>query len=175
MESEAIDSPVCRGFEFTAEGPIDYDALFQTLAFSGFQATNLGLAIEQINAMLHFQNTRVDVDEGEGDTAVYGVGAPAGVQTRARDCKIFLGVTSTLVSGGMREVIRFIVKHKMVDVVCVTAGGVEEDLIKCLAPTHLGDFDLRGANLRARGLSTFYSNSRSNRESDCSEPQLLSF
>lgn len=28
----------------------------------------------------------------------------------------------------------------MVDVLCTTAGGIEEDLIKCLAPTYLGDF-----------------------------------
>ncbi|NXX78315.1 DHYS synthase, partial [Urocolius indicus] len=34
-----------------------------------------------------------------------------------------------------------------------TAGGVEEDLIKCLAPTYVGDFSLRGCDLRQRGLN----------------------
>jgi deoxyhypusine synthase len=29
-----------------------------------------------------------------------------------------------------------------------TAGGIEEDIIKCLAPTYLGDFHLRGKSLR---------------------------
>jgi deoxyhypusine synthase len=34
-----------------------------------------------------------------------------------------------------------------------TAGGVEEDFIKCLAPTYLGDFATAGAGLRARGMN----------------------
>lgn len=34
-----------------------------------------------------------------------------------------------------------------------TAGGVEEDLIKCLAPTYKGDFSLPGALLRSKGLN----------------------
>ena len=34
-----------------------------------------------------------------------------------------------------------------------SAGGVEEDLIKCLAPTLLGSFSSAGADLRARGLN----------------------
>lgn len=34
-----------------------------------------------------------------------------------------------------------------------TAGGVEEDLVKCLAPTYRGDFSLPGAVLRSKGLN----------------------
>ena len=34
-----------------------------------------------------------------------------------------------------------------------TAGGIEEDFIKCLAHTYMGDFALKGANLRSRGLN----------------------
>lgn len=34
-----------------------------------------------------------------------------------------------------------------------TAGGVEEDLIKCLAPTYLGDFHLSGKDLRKKGIN----------------------
>ncbi|XP_052209910.1 deoxyhypusine synthase isoform X3 [Diospyros lotus] len=41
----------------------------------------------------------------------------------------------------------------MVDVVVTTAGGVEEDLIKCLAPTYKGDFSLPGVHLRSKGLN----------------------
>lgn len=40
-----------------------------------------------------------------------------------------------------------------VDVIVTTTGGIEEDLIKCLAPTFKGDFTLPGAFLRARGLN----------------------
>ena len=51
---------------------------------------------------------------------------------------IFLGYTSNMASCGVRDTIRYLVEHKMVDCVVTTAGGVEEDLIKCLAPTYLG-------------------------------------
>lgn len=34
-----------------------------------------------------------------------------------------------------------------------TAGGVEEDFIKCLAPTYVGDFYLDGKTLRDRGIN----------------------
>jgi len=34
-----------------------------------------------------------------------------------------------------------------------TAGGIEEDFIKCLAPTFLGDFRLPGKELRKKGLN----------------------
>lgn len=40
-----------------------------------------------------------------------------------------------------------------VDVLVTTTGGVEEDFIKCLAPTYLGDFALSGAALRAKGVN----------------------
>lgn len=53
-------------------------------------------------------------------------------------CKIFLGYTSNMISSGLREVIRFLVQHKLVDVIVTTAGGIEEDLIKCLANTYIG-------------------------------------
>ena len=34
-----------------------------------------------------------------------------------------------------------------------SAGGVEEDFIKCLAPTFLGDFRLPGKDLRLKGIN----------------------
>lgn len=33
-----------------------------------------------------------------------------------------------------------------------TAGGIEEDLIKCLGPVYLGDFKLCGKDLYKRGI-----------------------
>lgn len=45
-------------------------------------------------------------------------------------CKIFLAYTSNLVSAGVREHIRYLVQHRMVDVLCTSAGGIEEDFIK---------------------------------------------
>jgi deoxyhypusine synthase len=41
-----------------------------------------------------------------------------------------MGFTSNLISSGVRESLRYLVQHRMVDVLVTTAGGVEEDLIK---------------------------------------------
>ena len=51
------------------------------------------------------------------------------MRSRTR-CKIFLAYTSNLISAGVREHIRYLVEHRLVDVLVTTAGGVEEDLIK---------------------------------------------
>jgi deoxyhypusine synthase len=45
------------------------------------------------------------------------------------------------------------VKNKLVDCIVTSAGGVEEDFIKCLAPTLLGDFKLKGSELRLKGVN----------------------
>ena len=68
-------------------------------------------------------------------------------------CTIFLGYTSNLISSGLRETIRYLVQHKHVHCIVTTAGGIEEDLIKCLAPTYLGSFNMKGAELREGGLN----------------------
>jgi deoxyhypusine synthase len=70
-----------------------------------------------------------------------------------RGCVIFLAYTSNLISSGIRDVIRYLVEHRLVDVLVTTAGGVEEDLIKTLAPTLIGDFSIPGALLREHGLN----------------------
>ena len=66
---------------------------------------------------------------------------------------IFLGYTSNLVSSGLRDVLRYLVQHRHVSAIVTTAGGVEEDLIKCLAPTYLGSFSADGAQLREQGMN----------------------
>jgi deoxyhypusine synthase len=58
-----------------------------------------------------------------------------------------------MISAGIRETIRFLVQHKFVDVVITTAGGIEEDIIKCFADTYLGDFALRGKDLKQKGIN----------------------
>jgi len=41
----------------------------------------------------------------------------------------------------------------MIQVMITTAGGIEEDIIKCMAPTYLGDFALDGLTLRRKGIN----------------------
>lgn len=69
------------------------------------------------------------------------------------NCTIFLGYTSNMISSGMREYIRYLCQHKMVDCLVTTAGGIEEDFIKCLAPTVRGEFELSGTQLRNEGIN----------------------
>jgi deoxyhypusine synthase len=72
---------------------------------------------------------------------------------RKDKCTIFLGYTSNMVTSGLRDVFRYLAQHKLVDVIVTTAGGVEEDIIKCLEPFALGRFDAPGAELREAGIN----------------------
>ncbi|KAI9262717.1 deoxyhypusine synthase [Sporodiniella umbellata] len=113
----------------------------------GYQGSSLGEAIEIVKEMRRWRLS----DEPIADDEIEEYLDPK-VREKTK-CKIFLGYTSNLVSSGLREIIRFLVQHKMVDVIVATAGGVEEDFIKCLAPTYLGDFALEGVSLRKKGLN----------------------
>ncbi|KAJ3674688.1 hypothetical protein LUZ60_005304 [Juncus effusus] len=141
--SESLDSVKISGYNF--EHGRDLDALLGSMISTGFQATNLGEAIKVVNQMLDWRLSHdepmADISEAERDPAF----------RETIKCKIFLGFTSNLISSGIRETIRFLVQHRMVDVLVTTAGGIEEDFIKCLAPTFKGDFALSGTTLRAKG------------------------
>src|SRR5688572_27682647 len=71
----------------------------------------------------------------------------------ATHCNIFLGYTSNLISSGLREIFLYLVKHKHVAAIVTTAGGIEEDFIKCLGKTYLADFNMDGASLRKQGMN----------------------
>ncbi|CAL1688605.1 unnamed protein product [Lasius platythorax] len=138
------DTVMVKGYDFNKG--LDYHELFKTMIHCGFQATNFALAIEEINRMLHQRSvplTEDQIDQIEEDEFI----------KRKSHCTIFLGYTSNMVSSGIREIIRFLVQHKLVDCLVTTAGGVEEDFIKCLAPTYIGSFYLDDRQLREKGLN----------------------
>lgn len=58
-----------------------------------------------------------------------------------------------MVTSGLRETIKFLVQHRLVDCLVTTAGGIEEDLIKCLAPTYVGNFNVNDEDLRDKGIN----------------------
>ncbi|CAG8500588.1 8001_t:CDS:2 [Cetraspora pellucida] len=121
--------------------------LLESYSRIGFQATSVGQAINVINQMRNWRLSDDPILPDESDD--YKLPA---VRSSTK-CKIFLGYTSNLVSSGLREIFRFLVQHSLVDVVVTTAGGVEEDFIKCLGPTYVGDFHLPGAQLRKQGIN----------------------
>jgi len=121
--------------------------VLESMLYTGFQATSFGQAAEEINRMISW---RLSDEEPTGEEPADHLDPKFRAGCR---CKVFLGYTSNLISSGVRESIKFLVKNKMVDVVVTTAGGIEEDLIKCLGKTYLGDFALKGAELRSKGLN----------------------
>ncbi|KAK6797723.1 hypothetical protein RDI58_005425 [Solanum bulbocastanum] len=133
------------GYDFNKG--VNYSELIKSMISTGFQASNLGDAIDIVNQMLNWRLSHEvpmeDCSEKERDVAY----------RESITCKIFLGFTSNLISSGVRETIRYLVQHRMVDVLVTTAGGIEEDLIKCLAPTYKGDFAFPGAVLRSKALN----------------------
>ena len=110
-----------KGYNF--EGDLDFDRFLENYMSTGFQATNLGRAIDVVKKM------------------------------REDNVTVFFGYTSNMVSSGIRDVIRYLVKNRMVHVLVTTAGGVEEDIIKCLKPFVLGRFDAKGSELREKGIN----------------------
>ena len=113
---------------------INYSEIIKSLGSTGFQASNFSKAIEIVNEMINNRGF------------------------------FYLGYTSNLVSSGLREVFRYLIEHKKIDVAVTTAGGVEEDIIKCLGDFVLGDFRASGKELRAKGINRigniFVSNNR---------------
>nr|CAG28993.1 deoxyhypusine synthase [Heliotropium indicum] len=142
---EASSATKIQGYDFNRG--VNYPDLLKSLSSTGFQASNLGDAIQVVNQMLNWKLS----DECPTEECSDKERDPA-FRDSVR-CKIFLGFTSNLVSSGVRDIIRYLVQHHLVDVIVTTAGGVEEDLIKCLAPTYRGDFSLPGAVLRSKGLN----------------------
>ncbi|XP_073351087.1 deoxyhypusine synthase-like [Pagrus major] len=137
------DAQRVQGYDFN-QG-VDHRALLQSYLKTGFQATNFGLAVQQINSMIERRQQPLKAENGS-------VEADPSNCPCLRSCTIFLGYTSNLISSGIRETIRYVVEHKMVDVLVTTAGGIEEDLIKCLGPVYLGDFSLSGKDLFKKGI-----------------------
>lgn len=101
----------------------NFDKFLDKYLTTGFQANHLAKAIKIINMM------------------------------REEKATIYLSFTSNMISSGLREIIKYLVQNKHVHVICTTAGGVEEDVIKCLKPFVTGDFNAPGKYLFDRGIN----------------------
>lgn len=102
---------------------VNYEKIIDSFASTGIQASNLSKAISIVNGMIDSKSF------------------------------IYLGYTSNMVTSGIREIIRYLAENRKVDVLVTTAGGIEEDIIKCLGKFSLGDFRLSGIELRKKGIN----------------------
>lgn len=111
----------------------------------GFQATHLHKAIEIINSMISWRLSDEPLNERDDEET-----SDPAYRAKTR-CTIFLGYTSNMSSCGMREIIRYLAQHRMIDCIVTTAGGIEEDLMKCMGSFHLGEFNMNDIENRLNG------------------------
>lgn len=90
---------------------------------TGIQASNLGKAISIVKAM------------------------------KREKAVVYLSFTSNMVSSGLRDVIRYLVQNKKVDILVTAAGGIEEDFMKCFDQFSLGGFSVDGRMLYEQGIN----------------------
>ncbi|KAL3797264.1 hypothetical protein HJC23_004556 [Cyclotella cryptica] len=142
------DTPICNGHDFNANNGNTIDSIMKSMLHTGFQATNLGKAIEQIQSMRSWRLSNVRFKEDIEEESLRNHTVRSKIRAR-----IFFVYTSNQISCGQWEVIRYLVQHKMVDVIVTTAGGVDKDIIKCIEPTYIGDFKLSGKELHKKGIN----------------------
>ncbi len=125
INSEEPSGYSVKGFNFNEikDGKVDYDKLIDSYLTTGFQATHLSKAIKLINKMIKEKVT------------------------------IYLGYTSNMVTSGLRDVFRYLAEHKKIDIIVTTAGGIEEDFIKCFGDFKIGNFSSSGEILRKKGIN----------------------
>ena len=108
--------PVIKGYNF--EEPFDFNKLLESYQNMGFQGSNLGTAFKILSNMLE--------------------------EKKHGKLKIWMSFTGNMISSGNREIITYLVKNKLIDGITTTAASLEEDIIKCIKPFHLGAFDIPG-------------------------------
>ncbi|XP_021770805.1 deoxyhypusine synthase-like [Chenopodium quinoa] len=117
-ESETLEGKCIKieGYDFN-QG-VNYPKLLKSFVSTGFQASNLGDAIDVVNQMLDWRLVNETPDEDcskEERDLVY---------RESVGCKVFLGFTSNLISSGVRDTVRYLTQHHMVIVGYLLAGSM---------------------------------------------------
>lgn len=106
------DAKVVRGYDFNRG--VSYGELLKTYEASGFQATNFGRAVNEINKMLELRSLPLDSedsDQYEDDQFI----------KRKNNCTIFFGFTADIVRS-QHDTIKFLVQNKLIDCIVTSAG-----------------------------------------------------
>jgi len=102
---------------------LDYSELLDSYLSTGFQASHFAKAIKIVDKMIK------------------------------EKCTIYLGYTSNMITSGLRDIFRYLAEHKKINVIVTTAGGVEEDFVKCFGSFKLGKFSSSGELLHEKGVN----------------------
>ncbi len=108
---------------YNFEKEFNFNEFIDSYFNTGFQATRLKVAVDIIKEM------------------------------RKQKAHITLGFTSNMISSGVRDIITYLVKHKLVDMLVTPVGGIEEDMIKTLKPFVIGKQRVPGAPLLENGIN----------------------
>ena len=95
----------------------------KSLLHCGFQATNVGRAIEIIETM------------------------------KKENATVFLTFTSNLIASGLRGLITEMCKEKFIDVIITAGGSLDHDLIKSSKDYEIGKFVMDDAELHQKGMN----------------------
>jgi deoxyhypusine synthase len=143
------------GYDFNKG--VNYDELVASFMTTGFQATNFGLAVKEINAMVCSGAEPPTVPATRSGSPHPPPGPLAGQQlnwTLADDpykdtdgeefqdiearkkvrSTVFLGYTSNMISSGVRESIRFLAQHRMVYAILLPPCPPKNPLIRPTGP-----------------------------------------
>lgn len=108
-----ISNLIVRGYDF--KDGINYEKILQSYFSTGFQSTNFGKAIEEIEKMIECRERCLHEDEKdvyEEDEFI----------RRKKNCTIFLGYETQYAYGDASASIKFLVQNGMVDCLVTTPG-----------------------------------------------------
>src|SRR3989338_3507621 len=108
--------PNIEGYNFDEK--FDFSKFIESYNNMGFQGSHLGMAFNILAKML---------DEKKNNKL-----------------SIWMSFTGNMISSGNREIIAYLAKNRLIDGITTTAASLEEDIIKCIKPFHLGTFDIPG-------------------------------
>lgn len=102
--------------EHTVEGNNCKSKILQSYLFSGFQATNFGLAVNEINRMLKARDVQLqeqDEDLYEDDDFI----------RKKNSCTIFLAYNTQAGNLNLKQSVKFLVQNKLIDCLVTTTGA----------------------------------------------------
>ena len=107
---------------YNLDKEFDFKEFIENYKTMGFQGSNLGIAISIFQDLVE------------------------------KKVPIFISFTGNMISSGNRELITYLVKNKLVKGIVTTGAAIEEDIIKCIKPFHLGSFEAKGSFLSENSI-----------------------
>jgi len=68
-------------------------------------------------------------------------------------CKIFLSITSNIISSGLREIVAQLCEQKKIAAIITTTGSIEEDFMKASSNFILGSFDMDDNEVKENNMN----------------------